>query len=181
MSKGASHLMPSDLLDPNAVEITPAHSSLRLVPPIKPKVLIVEDYDDSREVLRLLLEMKNWCVTEARDGLEAVEMAVRVQPDVILMDGGLPLIDGFEATRRIRKNKLLREVFILAMNGWGTPSYHEAALAAGCNDSLSKPIDFDRLESLLVPFFHKAPCATVSTKSGKDEPWAKARSPHLFS
>lgn len=71
--------------------------------------------------------------------------------DVILMGGSLPLIDGHEATRRIRKNELLREVFILSMNGWGTPTYHAAAVAAGCNDCLVKPIDFDRLESFLVP------------------------------
>lgn len=108
-------------------------------------------------------------------------MAVRVQPDVILMDGSLPLIDGLEATRRIRKNELLRKAFILAMNGWGTPGYHKAALAAGCNDSLLKPIDFDRLESFLVPFFHQSSYARVSSESGKDEAWAKAHSPHLVS
>jgi two-component system cell cycle response regulator DivK len=148
--------MTSNLRDTNAVESASPPPQLRLVPVIKPKVLIVEDYDDSREMLRTLLEMGNWSVTEARDGLEAVEMAVRVQPDVILMDGSLPLIDGLEATRRIRKNELLGDVLILAMNGWGTPSYHAAALAAGCNDSLVKPIDFDRLESFLVPFFRNS-------------------------
>ena len=148
--------MTSNLPDTIAVGITPWQTPLRLVPAIKPKVLIVEDYDDSREMLRTLLEMGNWSVTEARDGLEAVAMAVSVQPDVILMDGSLPLIDGLEATRRIRKNALLGEVLILAMNGWGTPGYHADALAAGCNDSLVKPIDFDRLESFLVPFFHKS-------------------------
>jgi two-component system cell cycle response regulator DivK len=148
--------MTSNLLDTNAVELTSPQPPLRLVPALKPKVLIVEDYDDSREMLRILLEMRSWCVSEARDGIEAVEMALRVQPDVILMDGSLPLIDGLEATRRIRKNELLRDVFILAMNGWGTPSYHVAALAAGCNDSLVKPIDFDRLESFLVPFLHRS-------------------------
>ena len=173
--------MPSDLPDTEAVEVTPAHSLLRLVPAIKPKVLIVEDYDDSREMLRLLLEMRNCSVSEACNGLEAVEMAVRVQPDVILMDGSLPLIDGLEATRRIRKNERLNEVLILAMNGWGTPGYHEAALAAGCNDSLSKPIDFDRLESFLAPFFHKSSRATVLTKSKENGAWAKARSPHPIS
>jgi two-component system, cell cycle response regulator DivK len=173
--------MPSDRPDTNAVDITSAHPPLRLVPAIKPKVLIVEDYDDSREMLRLLLEMRNCSVTEARNGLEAVEMAVRVQPDVILMDGSLPLVDGLEATRRIRKNELLSDVFILAMNGWGTPGYHEAALAAGCNDSLTKPIDFERLESFLGPFLHESSSGKVPTESAEIEALANLHSPHLVS
>lgn len=147
--------MLSNLLDTNEVEVTAAPTPL-LVPAIKPKVLIVEDYDDAREMLRVLLEMKDCSVTEARDGLEAVEMAVRIHPDVILMDGSLPLLDGLEATRRIRQNELLQNVLILAMNGWGTSTYHTAALAAGCNDSLTQPVDFDRLQSFLVPFFNQS-------------------------
>ena len=144
--------MLTDLFNTNAAGVPSPHLSLRLVPAIKPIALIAEDHDDSREMLRILLERKNWIVCEARDGIEAVEMAYCRQPKVILMDGSLPLIDGLEATRRIRRNEPSREVFILAMNGWGTPDYHLAALAAGCNDSLIKPIDFELLDSFLAPF-----------------------------
>ncbi|HXM35122.1 MAG TPA: response regulator, partial [Pyrinomonadaceae bacterium] len=83
------------------------------------------------------------------------------RPDLILMDGSLPLMDGLEATRRIRENLLLREVPILALNGWGTPSFHAAALAAGCDDCMTKPIDFERLERYMAPLFDR--CAVART------------------
>jgi DNA-binding response OmpR family regulator len=66
-------------------------------------------------------------------------------------DGSLPLLDGLGATRRIRQNGLRGQVKILALDGWGTPSYHAAALAAGCDDSIKKPLDFDRLREYLTP------------------------------
>ena len=108
-------------------------------------ILVVEDHDDTREMLRLLLELWGCRVVEACNGLEAVNTALRERPRLILMDGSLPLIDGLEATRRIRKTELRNQVNILALNGWGTSRYHEEALAAGCDDSIEKPIDLDRL------------------------------------
>ena len=149
--------MLSPLPDQNRFDAPSTRPPRRLEPATKPKVLVVEDHDDSREMLRVLLEMKNCYVTEARNGLEAVELAASVQPHVILMEDSLPLVDALEATRRIRKNKLLQEVLILAMNGSGSPTYHDDALAAGCNDCLVKPIDFDRLESFLVSLFGESP------------------------
>src|SRR5450432_443843 len=145
--------MLTNTLSTNSLENAIAQAALRLVPTNKPKVLIVEDHDDTREMLRILLEMKNCHVVEACNGQEAVEIANREQPDLILMDGSLPVMDGLEATRRIRENLLLREVLILALNGWGTPSFHAAALAAGCDDCMTKPIDFERLESYIAPLF----------------------------
>lgn len=139
----------------NAIEKAIAHASLRPLPINRPKVLIVEDHDDTREMLRILLEMKSCQVMEACNGQEAVEIANRERPDLILMDGSLPLMDGLEATRRIRENLLLREVLILALNGWGTPSFHAAALAAGCDDCMTKPIDFERLETYIAPLFDR--------------------------
>jgi CheY-like chemotaxis protein len=122
----------------------------------KPNVLIVEDHDDTREMLRMMLEMRNCRVMEASNGQEAVEMAGREHPDLILMDGSLPVLDGLAATRLIREDALLRDMRIIALNGWGTPDYHAAALAAGCDDCLEKPIDFERLESHLVRLFKQA-------------------------
>ena len=72
---------------------------------------------------------------------------------MILMDGSLPFLDGLSATRRIRENGLRDQVKILALDGWGTPSYHAAALAAGCDDSITKPLDFDRLRKYLTRLF----------------------------
>ena len=87
---------------------------------------------------------------EATDGFEAVEMAGREQPDLILMDDSLPLLGGLEATRLIREDTQLQGVLIVALSCWATPSFHAAALAAGCNECFDKPIDFKRLKSLLT-------------------------------
>ncbi len=119
----------------------------------QPTILVVEDHDDTREMLHTLLEMWGCRVVEACDGLEAVEAASRERPEMILMDGSLPFLDGLEATRRIRENGLRDQVKILALDGWGTASYHAAALAAGCDDIIKKPLDFDRLRKYLTPLF----------------------------
>ena len=113
-------------------------------------VLVVEDHDDTREMLRMLIEMWGCRVLEACNGLEAVEVALRERPQVVLMDSRLPFIDGLEATRRIREQGLWDQVRILALNGSGSPSYHEEALAAGCDDSIGKPFDIERLRRYLV-------------------------------
>lgn len=125
----------------------------------KPTILIVEDHSDSREMLRTLLQLWGYRVEEACNGLDAVESALRERPALILMDGSLPFLDGLGATRRIRENRLLDEVKIVALNGWGSSSYNAAALAAGCDDCLVKPLDFELLRNCLVRFsllFHAA-------------------------
>ena len=113
----------------------------------QPTVLVVEDHDDTREMLHILLEMWGCRVVEACNGLQAVEAASRERPQFILMDSRLPFLDGLEATRRIRKNGLRDQVKILALNGSGSPRYHADALAAGCDDSIEKPFDLDRLRT----------------------------------
>lgn len=115
----------------------------------QPTILVAEDHDDTREMLHMLLELWGCRVVEACDGLEAVEAASRERPQFILMDGRLPFIDGLEATRRIRKNGLRDQVKILALNGSGSPQYHLDALAAGCDDSIEKPFNLDRLRTYL--------------------------------
>jgi CheY-like chemotaxis protein len=116
----------------------------------KPLVLVVEDHEDTRFILRTILERSGCRVVEAANGFEAVEIAGREQPDLILMDGSLPLLGGLAATRLIRQDTLLQEVLIVALSGWATPSFHAAALAAGCNECFDKPIDFKRLKNLVT-------------------------------
>jgi two-component system cell cycle response regulator DivK len=116
----------------------------------QPKVLVVEDHDDTREMLRMLLESWGCRVVEARNGLEAVEAASRERPQIILMDGRLPLLDGLEATRRIRKNGFLDQVKILALDGSGSPWYHADALAVGCDDTIEKPFDMEKLQTYVA-------------------------------
>jgi two-component system, cell cycle response regulator DivK len=142
--------MSSNPYSTKAPEHAEGQMSRRRSKPGKPLVLVVEDHEDTRFVLRTILEMSGCLVMEACDGFEAVEIAGREQPDLILMDGSLPLLGGLAATRLIRENTLLQEVLIVALSGWATPSFHAAALAAGCNDCFDKPIDFKRLNNLIT-------------------------------
>jgi CheY-like chemotaxis protein len=119
-------------------------------PALQPIILVVEDHDDTREMLCMLVEGWGFRAVEACNGLEGVEAALRERPKLILIDGRLPFIDGLEVTRRIRENGLLAKVKILALNGSGSPHYHEEALAAGCNDTIEKPFDFERLRTYVV-------------------------------
>ena len=118
-------------------------------PACQPTILVVDDHDDTRDMLHTLLEMWGCRVVEACNGLEAVEVALRETPQLILMDSRLPFLDGLEATRRIRKNGLRGQVKILALNGSGSSRYHADALAAGCDDTIEKPFDLDRLRTYL--------------------------------
>lgn len=115
----------------------------------KPTVVIAEDHDDTREMLGMLYRMWGCRVVEARNGPEAVQAAFREHPALILMDGSLPYLDGLDATRHIRTNKLFGDVKIIALNGWGTPSYTADALSAGCDDCLVKPLDLEQLRNQL--------------------------------
>jgi two-component system cell cycle response regulator DivK len=112
-------------------------------------VMIVEDFEDNRFMMRRLLEMSGYEVLEAVNGEEAVQMAAIAHPSLILMDLSLPLLDGLAATRRIRQYPDLRDVPIVAVSAHDTADFHADALAAGCNDYVTKPIDFDQLEELL--------------------------------
>lgn len=113
------------------------------------KVLVVEDFEDTRTVMRLELETRGFRVIEATDGEEGVEMAVRERPDIIIMDIGLPHVDGIEATRRIRNDNSMRDVLIVALTAHHETEYRAQALAAGCDAYLTKPVDFDWLIDLL--------------------------------
>lgn len=114
-----------------------------------PTVLVVEDFEDNRFMMRRLLETSGYHVIEAVNGQEAVEAATRERPDLILMDLSLPMLDGLSATRRIREQDGLGRVPIVAVSAHDTTDFHADALAAGCNEYVTKPIDFDQLESLL--------------------------------
>lgn len=122
----------------------------------KATVMVVEDFEDNRFMMRRLLEMSGYRVLEAVNGEEAVEMAFRERPGLILMDLSLPQLDGLAATRRIRLHPELRDVPIVAVSAHDTADFHADALAAGCNDYVTKPIDFDQLESLLQRLLPKS-------------------------
>lgn len=111
-----------------------------------PKVLLVEDTEDNRQMMRKLLEMSGFQVIEAINGKEAVEVASRIRPQVILMDLSLPFIDGLAATRQIRNLPGMKSVPIIAVSAHDTADFHSDALAAGCDAYITKPIDYPELE-----------------------------------
>lgn len=111
-------------------------------------VLIVEDYDDTRQFMRFLVEAYGYDVIEAADGLEAVDRVKQLHPDLILMDISLPFVDGLTATKAIREFDNGAKTPIIAVSAFGK-YYHDKAVAAGCNDLIDKPVDFDVLEPIL--------------------------------
>ena len=114
-----------------------------------PLVLIVEDHADTREMLGILLKIFGYRVMEAADGEQAMSMAEKDHPDLILLDVKIPLLDGLTVARLIRSHPVLNEVPIVVITGMATPQFHREALSAGCNDCLLKPLDFERLRELI--------------------------------
>jgi CheY-like chemotaxis protein len=113
-------------------------------------VLLVEDTEDNRFMMKRLLEMSGYRVVEATNGEEAVRVAEAECPGLILMDLSLPMIDGLAATRLIRKLPRCRNTPIIAVSAHDTSDFQAEALEAGCNSYITKPIDFNELEELIV-------------------------------
>ena len=118
-------------------------------PPNQKKILLVEDTEDNRFMMRRLLEMDGYVVVEARNGQEAVTIGQAEKPQLILMDLSLPVIDGLAATRLLRQIPEFAETPIIAVSAHDTADFKGEALQAGCNSYITKPIDFSELEELI--------------------------------
>jgi two-component system, cell cycle response regulator DivK len=103
------------------------------------RILVVEDQEDNRQILRDLLGNAGYELTEAENGEEAIAAVAKRPPDLILMDIQLPVMDGYEATRRIRTNPDLKSVPIIAVTSYALTGDEDKARAAGCNGYVSKP------------------------------------------
>ena len=101
--------------------------------------LVVEDQEDSRQIVRDLLTSNDYEMTEAENGEEALAAVVKDRPDLILMDIQLPVLDGYEATRRIKADPSLSSIPIIAVTSYALSGDEEKARAAGCNDFVPKP------------------------------------------
>lgn len=110
-----------------------------------PKILLVEDNEMNRDMLSRRLIRKGFDVTMAVDGEQGVQLAASEQPDLILMDMSLPVIDGWEATRQIKGNPQLQTIPVIALTAHAMAGDREKALEAGCDDYDTKPIEFARL------------------------------------
>ena len=117
-------------------------------PPGK-RVVVIEDNPDGAEMLSLLLEHAGYQVFTAEDGKSGIELIERVSPHVALVDIGLPVMDGFEVARWIRSQSEHRELYLLALTGYGQAGDRAAALEAGFDEHLVKPVDADTLRQLM--------------------------------
>jgi len=115
------------------------------------KVLVVEDVEMNRELMVQLLEDR-YEVIEAVNGEEGVEAAERERPELILMDLSLPVMNGWEATRRLKADPELKSIPVIALTAHAMKGDRETALAAGCDDYLVKPIDEDELMEKMTKF-----------------------------
>jgi CheY-like chemotaxis protein len=114
------------------------------VTPQQPKrerqiVLVVEDYQDAREMYAAYLQFSGFDVAEAGNGVEAIEKATELLPDIILMDLALPKMDGWEATRRLKADARTRHIPVIALTGHALAGHAEGARDAGCDAFVTKP------------------------------------------
>ena len=112
-------------------------------------ILIVDDFEDTRLMMKLWLEKKGYRVVAAADGMEAVTLAQRESPDLIIMDLEMPKLNGLDATRRIREQEKMKNVPIIAVSAYGAEEFRGAALEAGCDEYISTPFVPDELAEVL--------------------------------
>ncbi len=137
------------------------HHPRKVAKPItEPTILIADDDDDTRLMFRTLLGTKGYRVVEASNGEQVIEVTLRENPGLVLLDLGLPLMNGLNVIRRLRNDLKVDDIPLVVITGYD--KHFDTAVAAGCDDYLIKPVDFERLERLLdyyVPINGKAKSA----------------------
>ena len=116
------------------------------------KILLVEDNEDNRDMLSRRLERKDFVVVLAVDGQDGVNKAKEQQPDLILMDMSLPVMDGWQATRELKSTSETQNIPVIALTAHAMSSDREKAIEAGCDDYDTKPVDFQRLLEKIARF-----------------------------
>jgi len=109
------------------------------IKPDRPRVLLVDDYPDAREMYSEYLEFSGFEVVEAENGMEALQRAIDAAPDIILMDLSLPVMDGWEATRRLKADERTASIPVVALTGHALAGISEGAKKAGCDSFVTKP------------------------------------------
>ena len=126
----------------------------------RPVVMLVEDYRDTREMMKHMLEVSGCRVVEASNGQEAIELSQQGELDLVLMDLNMPVLDGFTATLRIREYERTRDVPVVALTAFDTAEFRAAAGAVGCCDFVVKPIDHEYLSALITRLLPRRAAAT---------------------
>ncbi|MDQ3558742.1 MAG: response regulator [Pseudomonadota bacterium] len=121
------------------------------------KILLVEDNEMNRDMLSRRLTRQGYEVVLAQDGARGVAMATEERPDLVLMDMSLPVLDGWEATRRLKSDPATRVIPVIALTAHAMAADKEKALAAGCDDYDTKPIELPRLLEKITQLLNKGP------------------------
>ncbi|MDB6093765.1 MAG: two-component response regulator [Verrucomicrobia bacterium] len=122
-----------------------------------PKILLVEDNEMNRDMLARRLQKRGYELVLAVDGILAVEMTQKEKPDLVLMDMSLPGLDGWEASRRLKADPATASIPIIALTAHAMAEDREKALAAGCNEFETKPVDLTSLLAKMESFLGKPP------------------------
>jgi two-component system, cell cycle response regulator DivK len=134
-----------------------------------PLVLIVDDFQDNREMYAMFLEHSGYRVAEAANGFEALERAFELVPDLIVMDLSLPGLDGWEATRRLKADTRTRHIPVLALTSHALEGFSDGAKAAGCDSFVTKPCLPDQLVSEIRTLLgDKKPKSRISTSRARE-------------
>lgn len=120
-----------------------------------PKILLVDDTEDNRDMLTRRLQKRGFDVVGAVDGVDACEKALAETPDLILMDMQMPVMDGYEATRTIKSEAATRDIPVVGLTAHAMAGDREKALAAGCDDYEAKPINFSQLLDTIQTLLEK--------------------------
>ena len=126
-------------------------------------ILIVDDFEDNRTMYVEYLQFQGYAVAEAVNGQEALDRAIELRPSLVVMDLSLPVMDGWEATRRLKADPRTKDIIVVALTGHAEPAHAKKALDAGCDDFVAKPC----LPDQLVATIKKHVGAAGPTKSGR--------------
>ena len=141
--------------------------------PGRPRVLVVDDYPDAREMYSEYLEFSGFDVIQAVNGMEALQRAIDAAPDIILMDLSLPVMDGWEATRRLKEDARTNRIPVVALTGHALAGISEGAIKAGCDAFVTKPCLPEDLVKEIRRVLERAPQSTPARKIRRSGKYAK--------
>jgi two-component system, cell cycle response regulator DivK len=139
----------------------------------RPRVLVVDDYPDAREMYSEYLEFSGFDVIQAVNGMEALQRAIDAAPDIILMDLSLPVMDGWEATRRLKEDARTNSIPVVALTGHALAGISEGAIKAGCDSFVTKPCLPEDLVKEIRRVLERVPQAAPASKSRRSGKYAK--------
>lgn len=154
LGKGSEFVVRLPILAESSGQVQPATpaADTKAAEPSGLRILIADDNEDSANVLALLLQLEGYVLAVAYNGVEALEVAERFQPDVVILDIGMPKLNGYEVARKIRERLWGRSILLIAQSGWGKEEDVRRSMESGFNVHLTKPPDFDALRKLLADF-----------------------------